>query len=100
MGRLRGGLREILIQSLQQRFTSIDLLSLSCRICGIACLKSERKAALATREIQEQQEETSRRFAVITAPGQPPLKPAVHPGLRSTVLNPLMWSVIYLLAPS
>lgn len=47
-----GGLWQILIQPQQQSFTPIDLLSLSCLICWITCLKSEEKAALATEEIQ------------------------------------------------
>lgn len=49
----RGGLRQILIQPLQQRFTPIDLLSLSCLICWITCLTSKKKketAALATED--------------------------------------------------
>lgn len=76
VGKIVGGLRQILIQSLQQRLAPIDLLSLSCRICGIACLKSQREAAPATRQIQEQQEETSG-FVVITAPGWCPLLPSI-----------------------
>lgn len=44
-----GGLRQILIQSLQQCFSPIDLLSFSCLICGITCLGSREKGCLSNR---------------------------------------------------
>lgn len=79
-----GGLRQILIQSLQRCFTPIDLLSPSCRICEIACLESKGKAALATRGIQEQR---GGRGTDSCHHSRDRPKPGLHPGFRSLFLR-------------